>query len=530
MSSKAPAGSGARAGFREWTGLAVLALPCLLLAVDMNVLHMALPQLSADLNPSSSQLLWIIDMYSFMLAGFLITMGTLGDRIGRRRLLLIGVGAFGIASALAAYSISAEMLIVTRALLGISGAAVMPSTLSLVSALFVNPRQRTVAVSVWMSCFMVGAAIGPVIGGLLLEFFWWGSVFLLGVPVMVAVLLTGRLLLPEYRDTTAGKLDLISVALSLATVMPVIYGLKEIAKDGVHWLPVLAIVAGVAVGVSFVRRQRVLPDPLLDMRLFGNRSFRVILMIMVLGIVAFSGVVLFIPQYLQLVANLSPLWAGMWMTPAVVAMTIVTLLAPLAIRRIAPGHVIGTGLLVAAIGYLVLTQVEAVAGLGVLVVGAIIAYSGTGPMMALGTDLVVGYAPPEKAGSASAIAETGMEFGSAMGVAVLGSIGTAVYRHQVADSIPADVPDEAAAATRDTLPNAAGAAEELPSQLATELLTPARESFSHGLNTAAAISAALLVGLGVLAMTALRRIVPGNGSASHVASGDSTSESMPHSR
>src|SRR5829696_7619884 len=205
------AGSAPSAGRREWIGLAVLALPTLLIGLDMTALHLAVPSLSADLAPTSTQLLWITDSYGFMIAGFLITMGTLGDRIGRRRLLLIGSAAFALASAAAAYASSAAMLIAARGLLGIAGATVMPSTLALISNMFRDPRQRGAAIGAWLSTFTVGIAIGPVVGGALLEWFWWGSVFLLGVPVMALLLALAPVLLPENADAGAGRPDLTSV-------------------------------------------------------------------------------------------------------------------------------------------------------------------------------------------------------------------------------------------------------------------------------------------------------------------------------
>jgi DHA2 family multidrug resistance protein-like MFS transporter len=255
-----------KAGRREWIGLAVLALPTLLLSLDLSVLYLALPHLAADLRPSSSQLLWIMDIYGFMIAGFLITMGTLGDRIGRRRLLLIGGAAFGVTSVLAAYSVNAEMLIASRTLLGIAGATLMPSTLALISNMFQDPKQRAGAIAVWISCFMGGTAIGPVVGGLLLQWFWWGAAFLLGVPVMALLLVIGPVLLPEYRDRTAGRLDPASVALSLATILPVIFGIKELAKDGPTTVPAVAIMIGAGFGLAFIRRQHRLTSPLLDLR------------------------------------------------------------------------------------------------------------------------------------------------------------------------------------------------------------------------------------------------------------------------
>src|SRR6188474_2903990 len=189
-----------RAGRREWLGLAVIALPCVLYSMDLTVLELAVPRLSADLKPTAAQLLWILDIYGFLVAGSLITMGTLGDRIGRRRLLMIGAAAFGVASVIAAFSTSAEMLIATRALLGLAGATLAPSTLSLIRNMFLDQQQRTVAIGIWISSYSVGAAIGPLVGGILLEHFWWGSVFLIGVPVMVLLLVVGPMLLPEFRD------------------------------------------------------------------------------------------------------------------------------------------------------------------------------------------------------------------------------------------------------------------------------------------------------------------------------------------
>ena len=262
-----------QAGRREWISLAVLTIPCLLYAMDLTVLNLAVPHLSQDLRPSSTELLWIVDIYGFMAAGSLVTMGTLGDRIGRRRLLLIGAAAFGATSLLAAWSTSAAMLIAARALLGVAGATVAPSTLSLIRNMFADPRQRTVAVSVWITSFSVGGAIGPLLGGILLEWFWWGSVFLLAVPVMALLLVLGPLLLPEFRDPGAGGLDLLSAALSVAAVLAVIYGLKQVTRDGLGWLPVVSIVAGLAAGAVFVRRQRRLADPLLDLRLFRSAVF-----------------------------------------------------------------------------------------------------------------------------------------------------------------------------------------------------------------------------------------------------------------
>lgn len=494
---------GQRAGRREWVGLAVLALPTLLLALDMSVLYLALPDLAADLRPSSSQLLWILDSYGFMVAGFLITMGTLGDRIGRRKLLMIGATAFGATSVLAAYAVSAEMLIASRTLLGVAGATLMPSTLALISNMFSDPKQRGVAIAVWISCFMGGTAVGPVVGGVLLQWFWWGSAFLLGVPVMVLLLITAPVLLPEYRDANAGRLDLASVGLSLATILPVIYGIKELAKGGVATVPVLAIAAGAAVGVVFVRRQHRLASPLLDLRLFRNRTFRTAVGVMAFGAIAMGGTFLFISQYLQLVKGLTPLGAGLWLVPPTLGMIVGSMLAPALAQRVGAGYVIGGGMVLTALGFVLLTQVTAGGGVGLVVVALFFCTLGLGPGAALVTDIVVGSVPPERAGSAASLSETSGEFGIAIGIAVLGSLGTAIYRSQV--TVPDGVPVDAAAATRGNLAGAVAASEHLPAGLASALLDPAREAFTSGLNVVAAIGAVAMILFAGVAIAMLRQ-------------------------
>ena len=500
------AGAAPRAGRREWIGLAVIALPCLLYSMDLTVLELAVPKLSADLKPTSSQLLWIMDIYGFLLAGFLITMGTLGDRIGRRRLLLIGAAAFGVASVLAAFSRSAEMLIATRALLGIAGATLAPSTLSLIRNMFLDPDQRTFAIGVWATSFSAGAAIGPLAGGFLLEHFWWGSVFLLAVPVMALLLVLGPFLLPEFRDPQAGRLDLTSAALSLVAVLAVIYGLKQVAQDGLGLPPVLSVAAGVAAGAAFARRQRTLADPLIDLAIFRAPAFSASLAAFMLSIFVIAGIFLFLAQYLQLVLGLSPLQAGLWTVPSAGGLIAGSMLAPLVVRRVRPAFVMAGGLALSAVGFGMLTQVNTVSGLAVIVVGSVIFALGVAPVGTLATDIIVGSAPPERAGAASGISETSAELGGALGIAVLGSIGTAVYRSEVAGAVPADVPPAAAKAARDTLGGAVAAAEELPDPLGGELLDAAREAFTQALELSAITSAAIVLGVAILAAAVLRDV------------------------
>jgi DHA2 family multidrug resistance protein-like MFS transporter len=499
-----------RAGRREWIGLAVIALPCLLYSMDLTVLELAVPKLSADLRPTSSQLLWILDIYGFLLAGFLITMGTLGDRIGRRRLLLIGAAAFGAASVLAAFSKSTEMLIATRALLGVAGATLAPSTLSLIRNMFLDPDQRTFAIGVWATSFSAGAAIGPLAGGFLLEHFWWGSVFLLAVPVMALLLMLGPMLLPEFGDSEAGRLDFFSAALSLAAVLAVIYGLKQVAQDGMGWLPVLSIAAGGAVGIVFVRRQRTLADPLIDLRLFRVPAFSTALATFASSIFVIAGIFLFIAQYLQLVLRLSPLVAGLWTVPSAGGLIAGSMLAPVLVRRVRPAFVMAGGLALSAVGFGMLAQVNAASGLAILVAGSVVLALGVAPVGTLATDIIVGSAPPERAGAASGISETSAELGGALGIAVLGSIGTAVYRSQVADAFPDGVPSEAAEATRDTLGGAVAAADQLPDRVGAGLLDTAREAFTQGLQVTAITSAAIVLGMAILAAVLLRNVRTGS--------------------
>jgi MFS transporter, DHA2 family, multidrug resistance protein len=490
-----------RAGRREWTGLAVLALACLLYVMDLTVLHLAVPAISADLRPSSVQLLWIIDVYGFFVAGSLVTMGTLGDRIGRRRLLLIGAAAFGLVSVLAAFSTSAEMLILSRALLGIAGATLAPSTLSLIFHMFTDPRQRSVAIGIWIGAFSAGSAIGPVLGGVTLEYFWWGSVFLLALPVMALLLVLGPRVLPEYRDPAAGRLDLRSAAMSVAAVLALIYALKAVAQDGLGPVPALLVLAGLAVGVLFVRRQRRLADPMIDVGLFRLSAFNAALATNFLAIFVMVGYFLFVAQYLQLVVGLSPLEAGVWSLPSAVGFIIGSQLGPRVLGQVRPARVIAGGLALTAVGLIVLTRVGVTGGLVPLVIGSVIVSLGLAPVFGLTTELIVGSAPPERAGAASGLNEAGIKLGGALGTAVMGSIGVAVYRSELSGRLPAEVP----AAALETLGGAVAVAARLPERLGGAVLEAARTAFVDGMRLSFALAAVVAAGLTVLALVMLRR-------------------------
>lgn len=486
-----------RAGRREWLGLAVLALPTLLVSIDVFVMLLALPSITEALHASSTQQLWIMDAYGFMLSGFMVTMGTLGDRIGRRKLLLIGGAAFGIISVIAAYSSGPLELIVARGALGIAGATLAPSTLALISNMFRDAGQRGVAIGIWFACFMGGAVLGPVVGGALLAHFWWGSVLLLGVPAMVLLLILGPILIPEYRNPDAGRLDPISVGMSLAAILPTVYGLKELARSGWSMGPVAAIAIGVAVGIAFIARQRRLEHPLVDVRLFRNRTFSTALGTMFGGTLLLGAMMLFITEYLQLVKGFSPLRAAFWMLPAVLATTVTFLLSPHLAKRMRPAYLIAGGLVLSSIGLVIVATAGPASSPWLIVAGWAVMNIGAGPNVTLGTNLVLSAVPPERAGSAAALNETAGEFGFALGIAALGSIGTAVYRSH----LPATVPD----AARETLASAVSTAASLPHDAGAALLNQARTAYTDGMQIAGVLAAVILTGLAVLVVAMLRK-------------------------
>lgn len=483
-----------RAGAGRWAGLVVLALPTALLGLDVTALYLAMPELSRDLRPSGVQALWIMDVYGFLIAGLLITMGTLGDRIGRRRLLMIGIVAFAAASVTAAFSTSPEMLIAARAVLGVAGATLMPSTLALIGTMFRHPRQRSLAIGLWAVAFAAGMAAGPLAGGLLLQHLWWGSVFLLALPVAAVVLFTAPWLLPEYRDADAGRLDLASVALSLLAILPLVYAVKHGAEAGPDLPALVTAAAGSAFAVVFVRRQRRLPDPLLDVRLFREPALGAALLVLLVALAGVGGAMLLVTQHLQLVERLSPVVAGFWMGPPALAMLAAAVGAPLLARWIRPGIVVAATLAASAAGYLLLGGVDGPGHTGTVVVAFALVYLGLGAISALGTDLVVGSAPAHRAGSAAALSETVQELGIAAGVALLGSLANAVYRSVAAG--PGTGLDGPAATSL-----AGAVATDLPPAAA----DTARRAQAAGLGMVGTVSGVAVAGLAVVSLVVLRR-------------------------
>ncbi|GAA3748046.1 DHA2 family multidrug resistance protein-like MFS transporter [Spinactinospora alkalitolerans] len=498
-----PHGGTPKAGPREWGALAVLALPVLLISVDMTVLGFAVPALSEELAPTGTQLLWIVDIYSFVLAGLLVTMGTLGDRIGRRRLLLVGSAGFGAASLVAAYASSAEVLIAARALLGLAGATLMPSTLSLLRNIFLDPRQRLLAIAAWASMFSAGSALGPILGGWLLEHYHWGSVFLINLPVMALILVLTPILVRESRDPSPGRYDLPSVVLSMAAILPVVYGVKKIADGGPSVASVAAILAGLVLGHLFVRRQLRLDDPMIDVRLFRIRAFSVGVATNLMVVFALVSSLFFLTQYLQLVQGISPLRAGVLLLPGLSLAVAAHFVAVALARRLRMGTVIAIGLALTAAGFALLARLPLDNGTLPVVVAFALIGAGVGVSDTLTNDAIMTAAPPARAGAASAISETAYELGAALGIAVLGSVLTATYRLNL-DPVPG-VPAPAMAEARETLGGAVTAARGLAPENGPALMEAARTAFTDGIHVTSLIGALIVAYAAVQAGVLLRR-------------------------
>ncbi|MGK5638129.1 MFS transporter [Streptomyces sp. URMC 126] len=496
-----------RAGPREWAGLVVLTLPVLLISIDVTVLGFAVPQLGEDLEPTGPQLLWIVDVYSFVLAGLLVTMGTLGDRIGRRKLLTMGCLGFGAASMMAAYAPDPSTLIAARALLGVAGATLMPSTLSLLRNLFHDEAQRLTALAAWGSAFSAGSALGPILGGWLLTHFWWGSVFAVNLPVAVVALVAIPMLLPESRDPAAGRLDLPSVALVMLATLPFVYGIKSLAARDAAVPAVGCMAFGVAAGYLFVRRQRALADPVIDVRLFGVRRFTGAVTANLMLMFAMGGTMFLLPQYVQLVLGLSPLAGGLLLLPGAVLSVAAGFVAAAAGRRVGPRRLVPVGLLLTAVGMAALALLDAGHATTVVVLAFAVLSLGIGAAMTLTNELVLAAVSPDRAGAASGVSETAVELGAAFGIALLGSLTSALYRshlHRV-DAIPDTGMDKA----REALSDAAAVAHQTGGGAGHALLDSARDAFTTGLRTTGLAAGVLLAVAAVLITYMLRD--PGTG-------------------
>ncbi|MDQ0029477.1 MFS transporter [Arthrobacter bambusae] len=492
------------APWRDWAALALLMFPVLLVAVDNTALTFALPEIARSLDVGGVQLLWIVDAYALVLAALLVSMGNLGDRIGRRRLLLIGSTGFAAVSAVTAFAPSPEWIIGGRAGMGIFGAMIMPSTLSLIRNIFPDPNRRRLAVAVWAAGFSGGAALGPIFGGWLVEHFWWGAVFLVVVPLLLPLLAFGPFLIPESKDRNPGRPDVPSVALSILTMAPVVYGIKETAVHGLGPGPAACVAFGLAMGIVFVRRQRSLASPMLDVKLFGNKVFSTAITANVLSLFSMTGFIYFFAQHVQLVEGQSPMQAGITMVPALLATIVAGLVVVPLVKRIRPGLVVASGLALSAAGYLVAALGNHSQGPGYLLTALLLLAIGVGSAETISNDLILGAVPADKAGAASAVSETGYELGSLLGTAVLGSILTSSYQHHLL--LPGELAGHAAERSRETLAGAMEAAATLPQPLGDALTAAARAAFESGVHVTAAIGLVLMAGAAVLAAVVLRRV------------------------
>jgi DHA2 family multidrug resistance protein-like MFS transporter len=413
----------------QWPALGVLTLGVLIIGVDGTVLAVATPIIGKDLGATATEILWIGDIYSFVLAGLLVTMGSLGDRVGHKKLLLCSATAFALASLATAYAPTPALLIAARAILGVAGASLAPSTLALIRGLFPQPQERAVAVGIWASVFSAGTALGPLIGGVFLEHFWWGSVFLINVPVTVALVLAGSVLLPELRNPAPGPWDPIGVGLSLIGLLGIVYAAKQVVTTGTHTDNIAAALVGVAALILFVRRQLKTPSPLIDIRLFANRAFSGVITANMLSVLGLSGVLFFLSQFFQLVDGYHPLKAGIAELPAAVAATVFGVLAGVVVRYWSQRTVLATALALIGAAMASLTLISPSTtypqlGIALFAIGA-----GLGVAFAVANDVIIGGVAPECAGAAAAISETAYELGTALGIAALGSVILGVYRH-----------------------------------------------------------------------------------------------------
>jgi DHA2 family multidrug resistance protein-like MFS transporter len=492
-----------RATKKTWFALAVLMLPVLLVSIDNTVLSFALPHIARDLKPSGAAQLWIVDAYPLVLAALLVAMGNLGDRFGRRRMLLIGSTGFGLVSVLAAFAADAGWLIAARVLLGFFGAMIMPSTLSLLRTIFTDRRERRLAIAIWATGFSAGSAIGPIVGGVLLESFWWGSVFLIAVPVLLPLLILAPVLIRESKDPAPGPFDLPSIVLSMLALAPVVYAIKEFATTGFGILPVALVVVAAVAGTMFVRRLLRQDNPMLDMKLFRVPSFSGAVVVNLVSVFSLVGFLFFLTQHLQLVLGLAPLDAALALLPGTVVIIVAGLAVVPLVKHVRPGFIMAAGLGLSLAAYASMAIVGADATLVSLVVAFSVLGAGIGAAETLSNDLIISSVPANKAGAASGVSETAYELGAVLGTAVLGSILTASYRTALVLPDGLDAAD--ATAARETLGGAVEVASVSPGPIAEALLESARGAFDSGVVATSLVAVALMGVAIIVTLVTLRK-------------------------
>ena len=489
-----------KAGPRQWASLVVLMLPVLLVSVNNTALSFALPAISQGLHPTASQLLWIVDVYPLILAALLIPMGSLGDRMGRRKMLMIGSTGFGLVSLFAAFAPTAEWLLAARVGIAVFGSMLLPATLSLLRSVFRDDRQRTLAIAIWTAGFSAGAALGPIAGGFLLNHFWWGSVFLLAVPVLLAFLIAAPLILPESKDPNPGPVDPLSIVLAVLTMAPVVYGIKSLATGGSVLHGVLFIAVGALCGLLFARQQVAKDYPMLDLRFFRSPRFSGGLAINVTANVALFGFLFFFTQYLQLVNGTDPMTSGLLMVPGLVLSILAGLGAERIARLVGIRTAVVLGLLLVAAGFFVVALTDQMSSSAPVLVAFTVMSAGTGLATTLSTDLVVSSVPEAKAGAASAVSETGYEVGAVLGTAVLGGLTTAFYQAHL--ELPAAVSADSAQIAHETLGGALDVAAESPA--GSVIADAAVAAFSSGMQWTSLIGGVLVAAVALVLARVLR--------------------------
>ena len=489
-----------KAGPRQWASLVVLMLPVLLVSVNNTALSFALPAISQGLHPTASQLLWIVDVYPLILAALLIPMGSLGDRMGRRKMLMIGSTGFGLVSLFAAFAPTAEWLLAARVGIAVFGSMLLPATLSLLRSVFRDDRQRTLAIAIWTAGFSAGAALGPIAGGFLLNHFWWGSVFLLAVPVLLAFLVAAPLILPESKDPHPGPVDPLSIVLAVLTMAPVVYGIKSLATGGSVLHGVLFMAVGALCGLLFARQQVAKDYPMLDLRFFRSPRFSGGLSVNMVSNVALFGFLFFFTQYLQLVNGTDPMTSGLLMVPGLVLSILAGLGAERIARLVGIRTAVVLGLLLVAAGFFVVAFTDQMASSAPILVAFTVMSAGTGLATTLSTDLVVSSVPEAKAGAASAVSETGYEVGAVLGTAVLGGLTTAFYQAHL--ELPAAVSADSAQIAHETLGGALDVAAESPA--GSVIADAAVAAFSSGMQWTALIGGVLVAVVALVLARVLR--------------------------
>ncbi|MFD3703741.1 MFS transporter [Nocardia sp. NPDC058658] len=469
----------------SWLGLLVVLGPVLLVAMDGSVLFLTMPAITDALSPSADQSLWILDSYGFAVGSLLIAFGTIGDRYGRKRLLMIGAAIFGLGSVGAAFATSPELLIAFRVLMGVAGATLLPSALAVLGTLFTDPRKRAQAIGIFAATFAAGFAIGPIVAGQLLTHFWWGSVLLINVPVVLVFLVLAPILLGEVRGSGGVGVDIVSVLTSASGLLLSMYAVKHVAAEGVSTGPMILGIAGVALLAVFGRRQRRIDNPLIDFTLFRNPVFTIAIITGFLPLAAWSATAYLAATYLQSVLGLSIADAALLAVPGALVLTVAAVVTPAVVTRIGHSTALITAHFTIAAGLLLLLPTGTGAGIGWYIAATAVAGIGYGISFSVVADIAVAAVPTERAGSAAALAETANELGNALGIALLGSLAAALFRLNGPDLAP-------------TLP------ETLHLALAPATLEDARTAFTTGLHVVATVAATLHAALGLTAIRILR--------------------------